>query len=166
MADSTIGPGDVAFATLYFTSLNVPGQFSLMPPPNGAAPHLVGPDGGYLSPVVTEGLITVGGATGVDDTESLTVPEKVQLAQNYPNPFNSETVIDFALPSRANVTLELFNILGQRVRLLTSGALAAGDHRIEWDGNYDSGRPAPTGIYFYRLQAGSVSAVRKMILIK
>lgn len=165
--DSALAIGGVSLATVHFTSTDIPGQFSLTPPmTESMAPYFVRPDGQYLSPVVESGVIEIGSVTDVDDADSPALPDRVDLAQNYPNPFNGETVIDLSLPARTDVTLELYNILGQRVRTLVDEPLGAGEHRLTWDGAYESGRQAPSGIYFYRLQAGEVTLVRKMILIK
>ncbi|MBD3257594.1 T9SS type A sorting domain-containing protein [candidate division GN15 bacterium] len=167
LADSSLAPGAFVVGSVHFTATDVAGQFMLMPPVSEAwSPRLVRPDSGYLQPEVLPGTIQVGTATAVEDAAEQSLPDDFFLAQNYPNPFNSSTVIEVSLPERAEVKLELFNILGQRVRLLADGPLAAGSHQIEWDGAYAGGRSAPTGIYFYRLQAGDVSLVRKMLLLK
>ncbi|RME30882.1 MAG: T9SS C-terminal target domain-containing protein [Candidatus Zixiibacteriota bacterium] len=70
------------------------------------------------------------------------------------------------MPYRTEVELELFNVLGQKVTSLVSGPKTAGQHSVVWDGRFDNGRAAPSGIYFYRLRAGTVSRVGKMVLLK
>jgi len=84
-----------------------------------------------------------------------------KLAQNYPNPFNPSTTIKFNLPRTTEVTLEVFNNLGQRVSTLVNGRLNAGDHEVEFEGSNLS-----SGIYFYRLTVDDVSQKRKMVLMK
>lgn len=92
--------------------------------------------------------------------ESVT-PTEFALTQNYPNPFNPNTQIAFALPFASEVTLTVFDALGRNVAILVNGAMAAGNHTV----NFDAGNLS-NGIYFYQLQAGDFSAVRKMMLIK
>jgi hypothetical protein len=91
-----------------------------------------------------------------------TVVTGYQLAQNYPNPFNPSTSITFALAKAEQVKLEVYNALGQRVATLVNGKMPAGQHSIVWDA-----RNAPSGIYFYKLEAaGAFSQTRKMVLMK
>jgi flagellar hook assembly protein FlgD len=88
------------------------------------------------------------------------------LTQNYPNPFNPHTSIQYDLPRAARVRLEIFNLLGQRVRTLLDEVKPAGTHRVEWDGLSSEGRHAASGIYFLRLTAEDFIATKKMILLK
>ncbi len=83
------------------------------------------------------------------------------LFQNYPNPFNPETNISFSLPAASNVSLRVFNLLGQEVALLVNGAQEAGTHVVKFDGTN-----LTSGVYIYRLEAEGFSATRKMILMK
>jgi len=94
------------------------------------------------------------------------LPKDFVLNQNYPNPFNQNTTISFALETRQDVTLEIINVLGQRVRTLVSGVLPPGAHAIEWNGADDAGRTAASGVYFYRLSTQRQSTTRKMTLLK
>ncbi|MEW6050875.1 MAG: T9SS type A sorting domain-containing protein [Candidatus Zixiibacteriota bacterium] len=89
------------------------------------------------------------------------LPGLFTLFQNYPNPFNPSTDISFDLPVAAEVRLELFNVLGQRVAALLDQTLEAGHHAIRWDG-----AEAASGVYLYRLQAGEFVETRKMLLLK
>ena len=89
------------------------------------------------------------------------MPVNFELQQNYPNPFNPTTTIVYALPDEAHVTLEVFNAMGQRVRVLVDQSQVAGTHRIEFEAD-----GLPSGIYFYRLNAGSHASVRQMTLLK
>jgi hypothetical protein len=94
-------------------------------------------------------------------------PGSFRLAQNYPNPFSPSTSISYAVPAgREQVSLRLYNISGQLVRVLVDEPQAAGAYTVEWDGRNDAGRRASSGVYFYRLDAGSRSQVRKMVLLK
>ena len=81
------------------------------------------------------------------------LPGGIALRQNYPNPFNPETVIEFELERADAVRLEVFDLLGRRVRLLADGALPAGLHRVRWDAIDDVGVRVPSGVYLYRLSA-------------
>ncbi len=94
------------------------------------------------------------------------LPESFQLQQNYPNPFNPSTTIAFELMSESEVTLEVYNMLGQKVSTLITGHLSAGEHRIEWDGTNSGGDRVATGVYFYRLSNSEFSQSRKMVLLK
>ncbi len=93
------------------------------------------------------------------------VPGRFQLYQNYPNPFNSSTSIEFDLPIEGKLTLEIFDILGRRVRLLSSGHYSPGEYNVQWDGRDDTGRRCSSGIYFYRLSSQINSSVLKLILL-
>ncbi|MFH1700754.1 MAG: T9SS type A sorting domain-containing protein [Candidatus Zixiibacteriota bacterium] len=99
-----------------------------------------------------------------NDAEQL--PTEFSLSQNYPNPFNPSTEISFALPDAVDVKLDIFNIMGQRITSLINAHLEAGLHSVVWDGKDSFGRPAASGIYFYRLEAGIYSDTKKMILMK
>lgn len=99
--------------------------------------------------------------TPVIEPDGLSIPEKYSLGQNYPNPFNSTTVIAFDLPHACELTLKVFDLMGHEVAELASGDHQAGRFKITWD---VSGMP--NGIYFYRLQAETYSATKRLILMK
>ena len=88
------------------------------------------------------------------------VPSSYALHQNYPNPFNPTTVISFALPVRSDYSLTIYNVAGQVVKSF-SGSADAGEVQVEWDA-----RSTASGMYFYRLQAGSFTDTKKMVLLK
>lgn len=94
------------------------------------------------------------------------LPQQYSLNQNFPNPFNPQTMISFSLPQSGDVKLEIFNILGERVRTLADGPLTAGSYRYTWDGKDNAGRSTPSGIYLYRLSAEGFESTRKMLLLK
>jgi hypothetical protein len=115
--------------------------------------------------VSTTFRVRVDGTTEAPSVVAL--PKEYELAQNYPNPFNPTTVIRFALPKESPVTLEIYNILGVKVRTLIAGeTMNAAVHSRVWDGRDDAGLSVPSGIYFYRLHAGEFVASRKMTLLK
>ncbi len=89
------------------------------------------------------------------------------LAQNYPNPFNPTTTILYSLAKRSDISLKVYNVLGQTVRtLIPSQKQVAGQYQVVWDGRDDHGNSVATGIYFYRLKAGDFVKSRKMALLK
>lgn len=102
----------------------------------------------------------------VDDEQNGQLPESFELGQNHPNPFNPATSIDYALPTRSQVTIEIFNLLGRKVRTLVDEVKPAGRHSVEWDGIDQNGAAAASGIYLYRIQAGDFVETKKMSLIK
>jgi flagellar hook assembly protein FlgD len=93
-------------------------------------------------------------------------PSDFALDQNYPNPFNSSTVIRFALPARAEVELAVYSLLGQRVVSLARGTREAGAYNVTWDGRDARGNALASGVYLYRLQAGSRDETRKLLLVR
>jgi len=96
-----------------------------------------------------------------------TRPEVYALRNNYPNPFNPETTIKYQLPEAGDVTLEVYNMLGQVVRTLVNQHQTAGRYAVQWDANNDNGQALSSGIYFYRVQVGGeFNDVRKMLLLK
>ena len=103
--------------------------------------------------------------TGIADIDP--IPAEFALGQNYPNPFNPTTQISYSLPKEASVTFEIYNMLGVKVRTLMAGEMkGAGQYTTTWDGKDNSGVTMPTGIYLYRIQAGSFVASKKMTLLK
>ena len=94
------------------------------------------------------------------------VPSKIVITGNYPNPFNPETIIKFDLPHEGMVNLNVYNIMGQKVRKLISDTMTAGTHNIHWDGSDDSGKFVSSGIYFILLKSGSKVTSHRMMLLK
>jgi glucuronoarabinoxylan endo-1,4-beta-xylanase len=95
---------------------------------------------------------------------STILPTKFELEQNYPNPFSTSTAISYTLKGESEIQVRIYDILGRVVRDIPVGAQPVGMHNILWDGSNDLGRRVATGIYFYSLQAGGESQVRKMVL--
>ena len=88
-------------------------------------------------------------------------------AANYPNPFSARTMIRFRLDDSEAVSLDIFDIQGRRIRsLAASEPFASGDHTLAWDGRDNLGGNAPSGVYFYRIQAGSLQETQRMILVR
>ncbi len=84
----------------------------------------------------------------------------------YPNPFNPETNIDFSIKTTGNVTLEVYNLKGQRVKTLVDDSVEAGDHSVIWHGDTDSGNSAATGVYFIKLRTNEYQQTKKVMMIK
>jgi hypothetical protein len=95
------------------------------------------------------------------------MPKEFSLSQNYPNPFNPTTSIQFGLPVRSSVTMEIYNILGVKVRTLIRGeVMNAGFHQMEWNGKDDAGAAVTSGVYMYRINAGTFQVTKKMMMLK
>ena len=99
-------------------------------------------------------------AVGIEEELDF-LPEKYSLSQNYPNPFNPVTTIKYSLPQSGEVTLLIYNLIGEEVARLVNGHQSAGEYNAEWNASKVS-----SGIYFYRLKAGDFVLTRKMVLLK
>ncbi len=106
-------------------------------------------------------IIIVKGTVDVEDTEVSEIPTEYRLNQNYPNPFNPTTIISYALPKQEMVTINIYNILGERVAELVNEVQNAGNYKV----NFDAGNLS-TGAYIYRIEAGNFVQIKKMLLIK
>jgi len=102
--------------------------------------------------------------TAVEDNG--TVPAEYALEQNFPNPFNPSTTIRFDLPQAEHVSVVLYSLLGQQVRVLVNEQREAGRHSVVWNGMDDAGRHMPSGTYIYRMNGGHFSRVRKLLLLR
>jgi hypothetical protein len=113
-----------------------------------------------LSPFV----IGASSATAVGGTGT---PRTLALHPNVPNPFNPTTTISYDVPpGGANVTIRIYDASGRVVRTLVDDRRAAGTHDTVWDGRNDAGTTVSSGVYFYRMVAGSFSEARRMVLLK
>jgi hypothetical protein len=110
----------------------------------------------------------IGYARSVSDSAAIAkTPRRYFLAQNHPNPFNRTTVLQYGLSKTAEVVLEIYDILGRRVKTLFRRVEEAGFKSAAWDGADEFGRPVASGIYLYRLQAGgNFIQTRKMVLLE
>ena len=126
-------------------------------------------------------MLTVTDTSGASDTSSIFIqitlpvgvndrfdalPEKFELFQNYPNPFNPTTTIMYALPVRSDVTLRIYDLMGQEILKISYEDMSAGYHEERWNGLNQSGRKVASGIYIFRLNAGDFTATKKMLLLK
>ncbi|RKY97837.1 MAG: hypothetical protein DRQ13_04185 [Ignavibacteriae bacterium] len=102
----------------------------------------------------------------VTDVITSIVPEEFTLFQNYPNPFNPVTTVQFQVPQTGNVTIKIYDMLGQEVRTLFAGEVVRGTYTANWDGLNDAGIKMSSGSYIYRMIAGEFVQSKKMILLK
>ncbi len=124
-------------------------------------------------PYSGDGAVTVEHAEAADydgqpyviANKAATLPTAFSLAQNYPNPFNPTTKISFSLPQATGWSLKIFNVAGSLVREF-DGSSNAGTYELTWDGRSQGGTQTASGVYFYRLEAGSFTRTMKMILLK
>jgi len=105
-------------------------------------------------------------AESLDTDNSINLPKAFALKQNYPNPFNPSTEIVFDLEKSSTINLTVFNVLGQKVKVLANGVQQAGTHSLSWDGRDEMGATVSTGLYFYTLTDGNSSVTKKMALMK
>ncbi|MGE5497975.1 MAG: T9SS type A sorting domain-containing protein, partial [Syntrophothermus sp.] len=95
-----------------------------------------------------------------------TAVKSFSLDQNYPNPFNPSTTISYALPESRFVSLKVYDMLGREIKTLISTEQAQGVYNVTWNGDNNYGQKVSSGTYFYRIDAGSFSQIRKMMLVK
>ena len=101
-----------------------------------------------------------------DSEKSDLAPASFSLSQNYPNPFNPSTEIAYTLDKSTNISLTIFNVIGQKVKVLENSSKQAGTHTAKWDGRDEFGASVSTGLYFYTISDGVSSFTRKMALMK
>ncbi len=110
--------------------------------------------------------VVVNAAVGIGELPGGEIPVDFALEQNYPNPFNPGTAISFQLSAISTVELKIYDVAGRLVRTLVSENKAPGSYTVQWDGRDDRGAPVASGVYLYRLEAGSYRAARKMVLMR
>lgn len=120
--------------------------------------------------VTTDSLANLINATATSvrnvKSEVANVPKSFELNQNFPNPFNATTQIRFSVPKASHVQLQIFDILGRKVKSLVNENLTAGYKQITWDGKNESGDEVASGVYFYRIKTGDFQTTKKMVLLK
>jgi hypothetical protein len=113
--------------------------------------------------------LLIGSDTYLQSEREKIIPAELTLGQNYPNPFNPTTTIEFSIPhshEAVPVSLTIYNMLGQQVRTLVHRQTGSGFYSIEWDGRNDNGVTVPSGLYIYRLTAGTTQQTKRMLFIK
>lgn len=128
------------------------------PTTNGA--YDTGFNGGEYDAFVTK-LNLVSDISAVESS-----PVTFMVSQPYPNPFNPSTTLRFETPQTLDVEVAMYNILGQKIRVLHNGTLSAGSHSLVWDGRNDGGVVASSGVYFYTVKAGSYMAKGKVMFLR
>jgi len=113
----------------------------------------------YLTGAIINGK-NYGTIVGVKNYKS-SLPNKVSLSNNYPNPFNPATTINYQIPKASNVQIKVYDVLGKEVAELVNEKKEPGRYNVQFDASN-----LPSGLYFYRMQAGKFSEVRKMLLMK
>jgi hypothetical protein len=116
--------------------------------------------------VCSDGSVDCSDVKWIDGSTEENKPTTFHLSQNYPNPFNPVTNFKFSLPQASHVKIEIFNILGQKVKTLVDEDMKAGSFVVDWDGKDQRGVEVSSGIYFYRTVAGDFSTVKRMVLLK
>lgn len=104
--------------------------------------------------------------SGIVAENSNVLPNDFELLQNFPNPFNPETLIRYRLPQTSKISLEIYDVLGARVRVLFKGTQSSGEQAMKWDGKNERGDDCSSGIYFYKLMADQNILIKKMMLIR
>ena len=104
--------------------------------------------------------------SGIEDIRSTKIADEFVLENNYPNPFNPTTTINYVLPNTSDISLVVYNTLGQKVRTLVNGKMPKGQHSVQWNATNDRGSLLPSGLYFYTLKSNSTSITKKMLLVK
>jgi hypothetical protein len=107
-----------------------------------------------------------GFVTDIAEPSEELLPGEFRLSQNYPNPFNPMTEIQYYLPIRSHVTIDIFNVLGRRVRSLVDREESAGSYSVSWDGTDLSGKRVASGVYLYRFQTDNHMDTKRMVLLK
>jgi hypothetical protein len=127
--------------------------------------RVIGSSGGIE---VARSRFTIGTGLITDVTKQKPeIPTEYNLSQNYPNPFNPSTLINFDLPKQSAVTLEIYDVLGQKVRTLVNGeTMDPGYYKVTWNGTNQYGSPVSSGIYFYRIVANKFTSLKKMMFLK
>ena len=131
----------------------------------GVAGFIETPIDGWGVDVSPRGEFVVGAGTGVASRD-VEAPRSFELGNNYPNPFNPDTHIQYYVPRNANVTLEVFNALGQKVRTLVDGNITSGNHAVTWNGRNESGELVSSGLYFYTLKSADLQITKRMVFLQ
>lgn len=131
-------------------------------------PYDENPDSVHVTmPGITSGVnFNFPSSVGNNEDQSSIRPNEFNLSQNYPNPFNPTTIIEYTLQKKTQVNLEIYNLLGQKVKTLVNEHQSPGSYRIFWDGRNEQDQTVATGIYFYKLEANGISQTKKMIMLK
>jgi flagellar hook assembly protein FlgD len=111
-------------------------------------------------------IILSGSVTDMTLSKVAEIPETFGLSQNFPNPFNPVTNISFQVPQASDVTVSVYNMMGQKVADLVEGHIDAGFHQVVWDSRNLQGESVSSGVYLYTISSGNFHTMKKMILMK
>ena len=159
LVNYTTNGGTTWLQDSYFSGLTSDDIISLVVRDENTATALV--RGTNSDGMATTTMITVSSEPLAVDDNNNTIPSEYTLEQNYPNPFNPNTTIQFSIPEQSFVTLEIFNVLGEKITTLVLKELNAGTHKYEW-----SPGTQPGGIYFYKLSTNNFQQTKKLVLLK
>ena len=120
---------------------------------------------GVMDIITDKGIAIITGLVPVDNIGFDSIFKEIKL-ENYPNPFNPETTISFSIPEDSKVRIDVFNIKGQHIRTVVNGYLEPDFYNIIWNGKDENGKYASSGIYFYKMNTGDYTSIKKMILMK
>ena len=171
---SPLSPGDGLLAQLFFT-VNPSAPETLIVIDTNAFAGIVHTEittspaagGDTFVPFFTAGSVEIGALTDVQDIlNDDDLPAGFALEQNYPNPFNPTTRIQFSVARAGLIRIEIYNVLGRRVRELMNTHMPAGVYEVTFDARADSGEPLASGIYFYRMTSEEFTQKRKMLLLR
>ncbi|MFC1618860.1 FlgD immunoglobulin-like domain containing protein [Candidatus Neomarinimicrobiota bacterium] len=152
-ASAVIGNNPVVGESMDLMSITLRSKVADPGEPTISKATLIDGNGAILNPVISS-------------AEAM-MPTEFSLSQNFPNPFNPETTINFSLPVDGSVKLAVYNLLGQEVRTLVSGAMETGSYKAMWNSLDNFGQKVPSGLYFYRLVVDNkVINTHKMVLLK
>jgi flagellar hook assembly protein FlgD len=99
-------------------------------------------------------------------TKRAAIPSDFILHQNVPNPFNPTTTLHYKLPNNIFVTISIYNMLGQQIKVLVNDNSGSGARSVQWDGTDSMGQPVSAGVYLYQIQTGEFVQTKKMVLLK
>lgn len=119
----------------------------------------------YITLTDSLGRYKISITTGVDESDD-SHPDGIKLYQNYPNPFSEKTVISYNIPKHNDVTIKVYNILGQEVRALITTEIQEGFNNVIWDGKDNFGKKVSSGIYFYKIKSGGRTKIKKMLYLE
>ena len=123
--------------------------------------------GGYgAASYLIDSIIITHWEPQLNDNDFVVIPSSSLLRANYPNPFNPTTTISYYIETDQEVSIDIFNIKGQKVKNLVNGYKTKGDHKVVWNGQDEKGNNVGSGVYFYRMKAGEYQATQKMLMIK
>lgn len=159
-------PGRYRLADVFITANDSLADSTVFQSTGAESFYLVADDRQIYYPVLDAGLIEISYPTSVEGQGEDHRPAGLLLGQNIPNPFNGTTRIAFTLDRAGRVQVDVYNLLGQRIRRLIDDILPAGSHQTIWDGRDQAGRATASGIYFYALSTPEATLVRKMVYLK